>query len=146
MSCARFPHVICWFVAVSLPALALAGDAPADFRLAWEKSILTISGKHVPGGEVKVRYLEDYCRPGSTNRDWHDTTIGHNTKLIASENEGRRLRLKCTLTDGVTVSHVIQAVDDGVEFRLRVTNPTQIKSRAHWAQPCIRVDQFTDGT
>jgi hypothetical protein len=122
-----------------------AADPPSDFRLKWEKNYLTISGKNIPGEEVKVHYLEAYCRDGSTNRDWGKTTIGHKTELLSTEDDGRKLKLKCTLTDGVTVSHVITAVEDGIEFRLTATNPTKTASRAHWAQPCVRVDKFTGG-
>jgi hypothetical protein len=126
--------------------IATAGDPPADFRLKWEKNFLTITGRNLPGSEIKVHYLEAYCRDGSTDRDWKETTIGHKTELVASENDGRKLRLKCALNDGVVVSHVITAVDDGVGFRVTATNPTKTASRAHWAQPCMRVDAFTGGT
>ena len=54
------------------PSLA----ADSGLRLAWEKNMLTISGENIPGGEVKVWYLEAYCRPGSTDRDWSETVIG----------------------------------------------------------------------
>jgi hypothetical protein len=124
----------------------LAGEAPGDFRLKWEKNFLTISGKNIPGNEITVHYLEAYCRDGSTDRDWKETTIGHKTELVASEGDGRKLQLKCALKDGVVVSHVITAVEDGIEFRLTASNPTKTASRAHWAQPCMRVDAFTGAT
>jgi hypothetical protein len=134
-------------LAAALAALTantlIAGDAPTDFRVKWEKDFLTISGKNIPGNEIRVNYLEAYCRDGSTDRDWRETTIGHKTELVSSENDGRKLQLKCTLNDGVVVSHVITAVDDGIDFRLTATNSTKMASRAHWAQPCMRVDAFT---
>jgi len=93
--------------------------------------------------ELKVWYLEAYCRDGSTDRAWEETTIGHTTKLIAASEDRRRLQLECTLADGVVVTHMIRTVDDGVDFRVKAHNPTDKVSRAYWAQPCIRVARFT---
>jgi hypothetical protein len=128
-----------------------AGDVraadPADgLRLSWEKNILTIRGARLPGREMKVLYIEAYCRPGSTDRDWRETTIGHETKLLSAAEDGSRLELKCTLKDGATVLHEIFTVADGVEFRLTAHNPTKTASQAQWAQPCIRVGEFTGRT
>lgn len=53
------------------------------------------------------------------------------------------LKLLCTLKDGVTVLHDIRAGDDEIDFRLTAHNPTSQESLAHWAQPCIRVGEFT---
>ncbi len=115
----------------------------SPFRLVWEKNYLTISGESIPGDDVKVMYLEAYCRPGSTDRDWRETTIGHKTELIAAAKDGKSIQLKCTLNDGVIVTHEITAVADGVRFDLVATNPTKTASLADWAQPCVRVDRFT---
>src|SRR5262249_47440829 len=57
--------------------------------------------------------------------------------------DGRVIRLKSTLEDGVVVTHEIKAGRDEVDFRLMATNPTRLSSQAHWAQPCVRVDAFT---
>ena len=124
---------------------ALAGPGPADegLTLSWADNMLTIHGPHLPGGSVKVWYLEAFCRPGSTNRDWNETVIPHSTKLVESSSDGRRLRLRSTLEDGVVVEHEIRAGLDEVDFRLTATNPTSHESLAHWAQPCVRVDTFT---
>ncbi|MDA0833650.1 MAG: hypothetical protein O2955_07800 [Planctomycetota bacterium] len=116
---------------------------PSSFRLVWEKNFLTISGDSIPGGEITVMYLEAYCRPGSTDRDWRETTIGHMTELVDASEDGKTIRLKCTLNDGVIVTHKITAVTDGVQFDLKATNPTKTASLADWAQPCVRVDRFT---
>jgi hypothetical protein len=123
---------------IGVPAVA----APPKLSLAWADNLLTIRGAHLPGGELQVWYLEAYCRPGSTDREWGETVIGHQTELLSDE-DGRILRLRCKLTDGVEVAHVITAGDDEVDFQLVATNPTARESRAHWAQPCIRVDRFT---
>ena len=120
-------------------------DAGPDLglRLAWQDNYLTISGDKLPGRQMKVLYMEAYCRPGSTRRKWEQTTIGHTTRLVSEQPDGRRLVLECTLNDGVKVRHEITAGADAVDFRIAATNPTGKPSDAHWAQPCIRLDAFT---
>lgn len=123
-------------------------EPPSRLKLSWADEWLTVGGAHLPGGEVRVHYLEAFCRSGSTDRDWHETVIPHRTELQAATPEGDRLKLRSTLDDGVVVEHEITAhrVDedsDAVEFRLKATNPTDKASDAQWAQPCIRVDKFT---
>jgi hypothetical protein len=90
-----------------------------------------------------VHYLEAYCRPGSTDRDWGETVMGHQTQLVSSNTSMTRLELKCTLSDGVTVEHIITCEQDAVNFQLVAHNPTDQTSFAHWAQPCVRVGEFT---
>lgn len=120
-----------------------ANTSPSKLALSWRDNILTIHGEQVRGGDVRIWYLEAYCRPGSTDRDWHDTTIGHTTKLL-SQSTGR-IELECSLSDGVVVRHTITSTEDEVDFRLVARNPTDKTSLAHWAQPCIRVGDFTGG-
>jgi len=108
----------------------------------WEDNYLHIHGEF-PGKVVKVHYLEAYCRPGSTDRDWNETVIGHKTELVSANDEKTRLELKCVLNDGVTVKHVIICGEDEVDFQLVAHNPTEKASLAHWAQPCVRVGEFT---
>jgi hypothetical protein len=128
-------------------ALGLIGSARADedrraLSLAWKKEILTIRGAHLPGGAVEILYIEAFCRPGSTRREWKQTVIPHKTELVESSLDGRRIRLRSRLEDGVVVDHEITAGRDEVDFRVVATNPTRVESRAHWAQPCIRVDRY----
>jgi hypothetical protein len=116
--------------------------------LSWADDYLTIRGPVLPGGSMRVHYLEAYCRDGSTDRAWEETVIGHKTKLLSTARDGHSLKLRCNVNDGVIVDHQITArrVDgktDAVDFRLVATNPTNAASHAHWAQPCIRVDKFT---
>jgi hypothetical protein len=120
--------------------------APAEAKdsrlgITWEKNFLTVSGQQVPCGEIKVNYLEAFCRAGSTDREWGQTVIPHTTELVSAE--PGRVRLKSTLADGVTVEHELRAGKDEVDFRLVAKNPTDKVSEAHWAQPCVRVDRFT---
>jgi hypothetical protein len=94
-------------------------------------------------GDVEIHYLEAFCRPGSTDRDWNETVIPHRTQLAEAAPGGKLIRLRSVLEDGVTVEHEIRAGADEVDFRLTARNPTQTASAAHWAQPCMRVDRFT---
>jgi hypothetical protein len=122
---------------------SLAAEAGADepLAIAWEKNYLTISDEALPG-PVRIHYLEAYCRPGSTDREWGQTVIPHTAQLVAVEQEGRMIRLRDKLADGLVVDHTITAGTDEVDFRVVAHNPTDKASEAHWAQPCIRVDQF----
>jgi hypothetical protein len=125
-------------------ATSAEGAGPeAGLTLAWDQNILTIRGAGVPGGAVKVLYLEAFCRPGSTDRDWGLTTIPHRTRKREASPDGRLIRLQSTLDDGVVVDHEIRAGGDEVDFHLVARNPSDRASQAHWALPCIRVDAFT---
>jgi len=128
------------------PLVGFDDKSAESLKLEWKENFLTIRGKDLPGGEMRVMYLEAYCRPGSTDRDWGQTVIGHKTELLSASDDGRQIRLRCTLNDGVVVDHEIRASRDEVDFRLTAKNPTDKESLAHWAQPCIRVDKFTGGT
>jgi len=115
---------------------------PEKLMLSWADNYLTIRGPRLPKEGVRVQYLEAYCRPGSTYRDWAETVIKHKTKLISTSDDGQSIKLRCTLEDGVVVTHEITAGEDEVRFELVATNPTESVSAAHWAQPCIRVGNF----
>ena len=125
-----------------LSVLAAVNAADAQLTIQWKKDYLTIRGDHLPGDYIKVHYLEAYCRPGSTDRDWGKTVIGHTTELVEASPDKKRIKLRCTLKDGVVVDHAITAGKDEVDFRLVAHNPTATASQAHWAQPCVRVDRF----
>lgn len=130
---------------IALPALAaIAPTEPPrpGIALTWARNLLTIRHPAIPGETIEVNYLEAFCRPGSTDRDWSETVIPHRTTLVEAAPDGTRLRLLSELADGVRVAHEIRAVADGVEFRLVAHNPTDRPSQAHWAQPCVRVDRF----
>jgi hypothetical protein len=126
---------------------AASGDNPARSGLAisWADDYLTISGEF-PGHQIRIHYLEAYCRNGSTNRDWGETVIPHTTRIQNSSVDHRSLTLRDQLADGVVVDHTITAGRDEIDFRLVAHNPTRNASQAYWAQPCIRVDRFTGCT
>ena len=124
--------------AASLPA----ADRPEPLDISWEKNFLTIRGKF-PGDEIRIMYLEAYCRPGSTDRDWGQTVIPHRAEQLLAAAGDRSIRLVDKLDDGVVVTHIITATADEVDFKVSASNPTEKESQAHWAQPCIRVEKFT---
>ncbi len=132
-----------WWLAVMSLTSPLVADESQSLKLLWEKNVLSISGEQVPGKEIKIWYLEAYCRAGSTDREWGQTVIPHKTELISASNDGRQIKLKCTVSDGVIVEHTISATHDAVSFELIARNPTDKLSEIHWAQPCLRVDKFT---
>src|SRR5205809_7989365 len=71
----------------------------------WDKNFLRVRGDKLAGGEIEILYLEAYCRPGSTDRDWGETVIKHSTEKLADD--GSVIRLRDRLRDGVTVEHTI---------------------------------------
>ncbi|MEX0742232.1 MAG: hypothetical protein WD079_05490, partial [Phycisphaeraceae bacterium] len=132
----------CFAVVVTLAAISIGGasEAEADrLRITWEDDILTIHDERVPGGHLETWYLEAYCRAGSTDRDWAETVIGHETELIEADEADGRIHLRCELSDGVIVEHTLTAGEDEVDIRITAHNPTVQTSAAHWAQPCARV-------
>ena len=130
--------------ALVVPGVAVTADPPSGrLTVRWEKNFLRVRGEAVPGREIEIHYLEAYCRPGSTDRDWRETVIGHETEKVSAKEDGSLIRLKDRLRDGVVVEHTITAGADEVDFRLTAHNPTEAESQAHWAQPCVRVDKFT---
>jgi hypothetical protein len=126
----------------SASAEEVRDHSSSHLRATWEQNFLTIQGEHLPG-PIRVNYLEAYCRPGSTDRDWRQTVIPHQTELASVSDDGRVISLRDKLADGVMVSHTITVGKDEIDFRLTAHNPTEKTSEAHWAQPCIRVDEFT---
>src|SRR5262245_55094564 len=132
----RFPlaHL---FAAASLIAVHVYAE---PLTLVREKNMLFIRGPQLPG-EIAINYLEAYCRADSTDADWREHTVVKHTSEVLSA-APHEVRLRDTLSDGVTVEHTITAKDDEVDFRLTAHNPTTTRSEAHWAQPCIRLSKF----
>ena len=137
------------FIGIAAFVLILVGIAKrdtsqvTDITIGWKDNILSIYHPQIPGGKIDTWYLEAYCRPGSTDRPWNETTISHRTELVSINDLKTEIKLKCTLEDGVRVDHLIRATRTGVSFDLIANNPTRKVSEAHWAQPCIRVGKFT---
>jgi len=105
---------------------------------------LVIHGPHLPGGALRVNYLEAYCRAGSSDADWAEhTVIPHRSEVLEMSADKRLLRLRDTLHDGLVVTHEITAQQDEVDFRLTAQHTGAARSEAHWAQPCARLGAFT---
>lgn len=124
--------------------LLSSAEAAEPLKLHWEKNWLTISGEQVPGKEIRIHYLEAYCRAGSTTADWvQHTRMQHTTELIKANAQGTELKLRCRVQDGLVVEHRITSTADSVSFELSARNPTSRRSEAIWAQPCVRLADFT---
>ena len=82
--------------------LFFSGGLSGKLTISWKENFLRINDGRNPGGALEVWYLEAYCRPGSTDREWNETVIDHETKLLsATETE---IKLRCQLADGVILS------------------------------------------
>ncbi len=128
------------FALVGPSWLALGAGLTLDRQGQW----LLIRGPNIPGQEIRINYLEAYCREGSTDADWvKHTVIPHTNELVSLSADKKVMRLRDTLADGLVVEHAITAGQDEVNFRLVARNPTGHRSEAHWAQPCVRLGAFT---
>jgi len=130
--------------AVMTGACQSAGDA---LRISWDKTphgdMLTIESPRIPGGAVQVWYLEAFCRRGSTDRDWNETTLPFETEKIAADPARRWVKLR-TIVDGrVRIDHELVAGTDEIDIRMSLVNPTDQPVDIEWAQPCMRVGGFT---
>ena len=79
--------------------VALAGELaedPTGLTIRWADNLLTIKGPGLPEEGVSINYLEAYCRPGSTDRDWAETVIPHTPRVIEAPEGGKRLRAGAT--------------------------------------------------
>lgn len=118
--------------------------AAEPLQLSWEKNWLTVAGDQIPGQEIRIHYLEAYCRAGSTDADWvQHTRMEHETELVSADESGTKLHLRCHVNDGLIVDHLISSTEDEVQFELTARNPTETRSAAIWAQPCVRLADFT---
>jgi sugar phosphate isomerase/epimerase len=121
--------------------LATHSFAADPLSITRDENWLVIRGSEIPGGELRVNYLEAYCRAGSTDADWvKHTVVPHRSEIVTADR--RVVRLRDTLADGVVVEHTITAEPDEVNFRLVAHNPTGQRSEAHWAQACPRLAAF----
>lgn len=140
----RYPHWPHLLRVLAMAWLFASASAQAEnLKLARDGQWLVISGSTLPGGEIRINYLEAYCRAGSTDADWGKHTVCKtHVRASLTSADGRTVKLRDTLADGVTVEHTVTAGADEVDFRLIAHNPTANRSEAHWAQPCIRLSKF----
>jgi len=122
------------------------GKKNDGLHIVWKNNILTISGKNLPGEKMNILYLEAFCKPGSTNREWDSTTIPHKTELLSTADDNKHIQLRSIVQPNVEVLHDIKAGKDEVEFNLVLHNKGDKDVDIDWFQPCIRVDGFTRRT
>src|ERR1043166_1750749 len=135
---------LCQRTIASLAIAFVCVDAGAGLTLEREGQWLIIRGDKIPGREIRVNYLEAYCRANSTDADWvKHTVIPHTNEVLSLSADKKVLRLRDSLADGLSVEHTITAGNDEIDFRLVARNPTSHRSEAHWAQPCVRLGAFT---
>jgi len=130
-------------LALLLLSTSFAFSQTPNLTLTRDKSWLVIQGPPLPKGEIRINYLEAYCRTNSTTADWHNTTLGHTTDLLSLSDDKKTMKLRCTVKDGVIVDHTITASATNVTFTITAHNPTASVSNARWAQPCMRLGDFT---
>jgi hypothetical protein len=118
--------------------------AAEPLAISWTNNLLTVSGPHLPGTKLDIWYLEAFCRRGSTDRDWRQTTLPHKTELIFAGPAGRELRFRTRVEPNVEVLHQIQAGSDELDIRFSFKNNGEAAVDLEWFQPaCIRVERFT---
>ena len=84
--------IVSFFLFLTVIA-SIQSAEPTNLKLHWANNILTISGHHLPGKEIKIHYLEAYCRANSHTTDWaNHTEINHKTKIVSlNENKNKQL-------------------------------------------------------
>jgi hypothetical protein len=137
------PHMLRPVIVLLFAVAACSLGAEAGLTLERQAPWLLIHGSQIPGGPIRIMYLEAYCRANSTDAEWGKTVIPHTNEFISLSPDRKLLRLRDTLADGLVVEHTIRARKDEVEFRLVAHNPTRQRSAAHWAQPCVQLGPFT---
>src|SRR5260221_7813166 len=98
---------------------AASGQA---LELSWTNNLLTVSDARFPGGKLEVCYLEAFCRSGAGARDWRQTTLPHRTTLTWADPQRRHLKFLTLVEPEVEVVHEIQAGEDELDLRFRLTN------------------------
>lgn len=107
--------------------------------------MLTIAAPWIPGEKVEVWHMEAFCRPGSTKRDWHDTTVPHKTTLVSASKKGDQLKLNTVVEPLVNCEHEIRSTADEVLLIYKLKNLGLSEADIDWFQPaCIRLGKFTE--
>ena len=85
---AQLPIVLLFFCRGSCVCMTASAADPPGLAIAWDKNYLTIRGDF-PGQEIRIHYLEAYCRPGSTDHDWRtQTVIPHTAEKLEASPDG----------------------------------------------------------
>ena len=138
----RYSTMKATFLAFVLTLVGISSAiAQQPLTIGWTNNMLRISGPQVPGQYFDTWYLEAFCRSGSTQRKWEETTIPQETKLISASPQ--KIRLRTTVEPSVVIDHEITAGADEVDFRLTIQNKGAEFTDVQWFQPCTRLDRFT---
>lgn len=122
----------------------MMGNAAERFTVSWTNNLLTLQHPQLPGGPIRVYYLEAFLRSGANQRDWRQSVLPHKTRLLSAQAQGRWLKFHTEVQPGVEVKHEVRAGRDEVEFRFALHNRTAQSVDLQWFQPaCIRVEGFT---
>ncbi len=131
--------------ALMLPLFAIACQQPSrhGLTITWKDEMLTMHSPDLPAEGIETWYLEAYCRPGSTDRDWLETTLPSHTELLSQDPAGKTIALRTMIDGKVRMDHHLTAEKDNVDIRIVVENLSDETVPLDWAQPCMRVGGFT---
>src|SRR4051794_33598710 len=101
-SCINEIHVMLAALTMLLTIIAPQGN---DLTIDWSDNRLRILSSRIPGGKIETWWLEAFCRSGSTNRKWEETTIPHHTVRIGGAGPAKEIKLVSTVEPNVKVTH-----------------------------------------
>src|SRR4051812_12714455 len=86
---------------IALVLVASNSVLAAPLTVARDHNWLIIQGTNIPGREIRINYLEAYCRPNSADADWiKHTVIRHTNETISMSDDHTLLRMRDRLEDG----------------------------------------------
>ena len=119
-----------------------AAQAARQLTISWEKNYLTIRGDF-PATKSRSSIWKPIAARAQPTVSGGKQSSNTRRGSLGNREDGRVIKLRDELADGVVVDHTITAGVDEIDFQLVARNPTARASEAHWAQPCLRVDRFT---
>src|SRR6266536_1520121 len=131
-----------WSLAVGAWSFSAAAAASDALTLAWTNNLLTVSGANLPGGKLDIWYPEAFCRKGSRERDWGETTWPQKTVLLKAQPQ--QLDFRTRIEPDVDVRHSVRVEEDEILISYCLYNTGKVAMDIEWFQPaCIRVADFT---
>ncbi len=123
-------------------SFSACADASDALTLSWTNNLLTVSGPKLPGGKLDIWYPEAFCRKGSRDRDWGETTWPRKTVLRSAKPQ--ELSFRTTIEPDVVVGHHVRASKNEIIISYRLQNMGKVAIDLEWFQPaCIRVADFS---
>src|SRR5438067_474886 len=88
-----------FFTIIGLAALAAVSSKIGpknmrDLQIDWKDNKLSVISPDIPGGKLDIWYLEAFCRRGSTNRKWEETTLPQTTLRLGTGGVTKEIRLR----------------------------------------------------